>query len=87
MVSSAKTFLGPLFGRNLVTVSFRHGRDLGPGNVNMATGRAICAFFEEQNNLSTDLDPHYPGELASKCETWPKASISRGIEIVLWLQT
>ena len=66
MVSSAKTFLGPLFGRNLVTVSFRHGRDLGPSNVNMATGHAICAFLEEQNNLSTDLDPHYPGELCFK---------------------
>ena len=53
-----KHFLGPLFGRSLVPVSFRHGRgDLG---------RAICAFFEEQNNLSTDLDPHYRGELCFK---------------------
>ena len=59
-------FLGPLFGRNLGTVPFRHGRDLGPSDVNMATGRAICAFFEKQNNLSTDLDPHYPGELCLK---------------------
>ena len=56
-------------------------------NAEMAAGRAICAFFEEKNISLLIWIGIILENYASKCEMWHKASVSRAIDIVLWLQT